>query len=163
MVNVMTNYVSAEISQEDVADVLGHIKAIQAKLPFIIKLTIEEKRALPKMDDDRLAFVKKALNYCKNEPSICPPYVNLAEFERDLNLSSNLSQLSKEMGRLAEMISDTRIAASTDAYLAALSLYNASKQAAKMGIPGTKSIVDDLAKQFATQGNFKKEEPELTK
>lgn len=142
---------------------MNHIKAIQEKLPFLIKLSAEEKKSLPKMDDDRVAFVNKALNYCKSEPGVCPPYVNLKEFDKDLALSSNLSQVSKEISRLAEMIADTRMAASTDAYLAALSSYNSAKQAAKMGVPGTKAIVDDLGKQFASQGNFKKETAEAVK
>ena len=77
-----------------------------------------------------------------------PPYVDLNELKRDLDLFNNLQSIAREINRLADMVNDTRIAAGTDAYVASLSLYNSVKQASKMNVPGTKAIFDDLKKAF---------------
>jgi len=57
-----------------------------------------------------------------------------------------------EIASIAEMVSDTRIAASSDAYQAGLSIYGSAKGAAKQGVPGTQSIVDEMGKLFDGQG-----------
>ena len=100
------------------------------------------------MDDSRSPFVGKCLQYALAEPNIVPPYVNLDELRSDLELFNNLQNIACEINRIADMISDTRIAAGTDAYVAALSVYNSVKQASKMNVPGTKPIFDDLKKLF---------------
>ncbi|NJM16545.1 MAG: hypothetical protein HC896_15270 [Bacteroidales bacterium] len=56
--------------------------------------------------------------------------------------------IHRESNRLSEMISDTLLAAGTDAYTAALSIYSSAKMAAKENIPGIDTIVDDLKRQF---------------
>ena len=54
---------------------------------------------------------------------------------------------------IAEMVSDTRMAAGSDAYQAALSIYGSAKSAAKQGVPGTQTIVDEMGKLFDGQRN----------
>jgi len=53
---------------------------------------------------------------------------------------------------LAEMMNDTRTAAGSDAYQASLSIYSSAKAAAKQGVPGTQTIVDEMGKLFESQG-----------
>ncbi|BDX37960.1 hypothetical protein CYCD_13150 [Tenuifilaceae bacterium CYCD] len=144
----MSDYISAEIAQEVVNQIMNDFADIQAKMPFIINLSPSVKKTMPKLEDSRSPFVSKCIYYARNEPKILPPFTDLDELERDINLFNNLQNIAKEVNRLADMINDTRIAAGSDAYVAALSIYNSAKQAAKMNIPGTKPIVDDLKKAF---------------
>lgn len=146
----MSNYISAELTQEMINKVTADLADIQNSLPFILKLSPSVKKSLPKLEDTRSPFVSKCLFYARKEPKILPPYTDLDELERDLKLFNNLQNIAKEIDRLADMINDTRIAAGSDAYTAALTIYNSAKQAAKMNVPGTKSIVDDLKTTFET-------------
>lgn len=144
----MSDYISAEITQEVIDQITTDLADIQAKLPFAIKLAPAVKRSMPKLEDARSPFVSKCIFYGRKEPKIVPPFTNLDELERDLTLFNNLQNIAKEINRLADIVNDTRIAAGSDAYSAALSIYNSAKQAAKMNIPGTKAIVDDLKTSF---------------
>lgn len=144
----MSDYISAEITNETISQITSDLADIQAKMPFILNLSPAVKKTMPKLEDGRSPFVSKCLYYARKEPKILPPFTNLDELERDINLFNNLQNIAKEINRLADMINDTRIAAGSDAYVASLSIYNAVKQAAKMNVPGTKPIVDDLKKTF---------------
>lgn len=144
----MSDYISASISQEEINQIMADLTSVQAKLPFTLKLSKAVKQTMPKLEDGRSSFVEKCLYYARTEPKILPPYTNIDELERDLALFNNLQNLAKELNRMADMINDTRIAAGSDAYVAALTIYNAAKQAYKMNVPGTRAIVDDLKKQF---------------
>lgn len=144
----MSNYISAEISSEKVSETLGLLTSVKNNMPFLIKLENVSKKGMVSLDDSRTPFVAKCLQYAQKEAKIVPPYVNLEELNKDLILFSNLQNLAREVNRLADMLNDTRIAAGTDAYVASLSIYNSAKQAAKMNVPGTQAIVDDLKKAF---------------
>jgi len=144
----MSNYISAEISSEKVSETLGLLTSVKNNMPFLIKLENVSKKGMVSLDDSRTPFVAKCLQYAQKESKIVPPYVDLEELSSDIILFTNLQNIAREVNRLADMLNDTRIAAGTDAYVAALSIYNSAKQAAKMNVPGTQAIVDDLKKAF---------------
>lgn len=148
----MSDHISAVVTEAKINESLTLIEGVKKNLPFLIKLDNNVKKGLTSMDDSRIPFVGKCLQYAKKEKMIVPPYVDITELEKDYNLFTSLQNLSREINRLADMINDTRIAAGSDAYVASLSLYNSVKQAAKMNVPGTKPIVDDLKKTFDSFG-----------
>lgn len=148
----MSELISAEISANNLKEALDAISTVKNALPFLVNLTNQQRQILPKMDDIRRPFVEKALAYAKSEPKVCPPYVDLDEFEKDLDLYKNLSTIFQEINKLNEMIDDTRLASSVDAYTAALAIYNSAKMAAKTNVPGVDTIVDDLKSLFESQG-----------
>jgi hypothetical protein len=158
----MSNYISAEIKDETIAKINADIVDIQNTLPFTISLSPAVKKTMPKREDSRSPFVSKCLSYASKEPRILPPFADLAELQRDINLFNNLQNLAKDINRLANMINDTRIAAGSDAYVAALSIYNAAKQAAKMNVPGAKAIVDDLKTSFEVSATTEGEQTVTT-
>jgi len=144
----MSNYISAEITPAKVTETLGLLTSVKNNMPFLIKLENVSKKGMVSLDDSRTPFVAKCLQYAQKEAKIVPPFVDIVELNKDLTLFINLQNLSREINRIADMLNDTRIAAGTDAYVAALSIYNSAKQAAKMNVPGTQAIVDDLKKAF---------------
>jgi hypothetical protein len=144
----MSNFISAELTAESQAKALELLAQLRALIPFGIKLTSDQKKVMAKVDDARLPFVEKALQFGKQEPRIVPPFTELNEYTRDLGLYRSLGPVENEVLSLAEMISDTRMAAGADAFQSALSIYNSSKGAAKSNIPGTQTIVDELGKLF---------------
>jgi len=126
---------------------------LKAKFPFGIKLTDDQKKRLPKLDDARIPFADKGLFYGEQQPLIVPPYTDLGEYKVDLNFVKATRRVGSELASIAEMVSDTRMAAGADAYQAALSIYSSAKNAAKQGVPGTQTIVDEMGKLFDGQRN----------
>ena len=149
----MADLISATFSPEDEKEVMELLAQLRAKFPFGIKLSADQKKHLPKMDDARIPFVEKGLFYGEQQPLVVPPYTNLGECKLDLEFFKATRRVGAELASIAEMVSDTRMAASIDAFQVGLSIYGSAKSAAKQGVPGTQSIVDDMGKLFEGQGN----------
>lgn len=66
------NKVSAKLSSADRGAVMQAITTIRKKLPFLIDLTTEERKALLKLGDKSRAFVSKALEIATQNPDFLP-------------------------------------------------------------------------------------------
>lgn len=140
--------ISAQIDEKSKQEIIQLIQQIESKLPFLINLTPEERQSLPKMGDKTVAFVQKAIELAQQNPNLVPPYISLDELKKDFELSNKLKDILNAVARLFEKVSDTYIAVGSEAYTAALSFYNSAKAAAKMNVPGTDVIVNELAERF---------------
>lgn len=149
----MANLINAQLSQEDQQAILAALDSIKEKLPFMVSLSPRQRQTLPKMDDARRPFVEKALEYGEKEPNIVPPYLDLDGMKNDLEIFRQLQTIARDCNRLSEMISDTLVAASSDAYSAALTMYNSSKMAAANSVPGMDTVVADLKKLFENKSS----------
>lgn len=149
----MANLISATFSEEDEAKAMELLAQLKALFPFGIKLSDVEKKHLPRLDDGRIPFAEKGLFHGEQQPLVVPPYTDLVEYKKDLDFVKATRRVGAELMSLAEMMDDTRIAAGSDAYQAALSIYNSAKGAAKQGVPGTQTIVDEMGKLFDGQRN----------
>ena len=148
----MANLISATFSEEDEAKAMELLAQLKALFPFGIKLSDDQKKHLPHLDDGRIPFADKGLFYGGQQPLIVPPYTDLGEFKKDIDFVKATRRVGAELLSFTEMVTDTRIAAGSDAYQAALSIYNSAKGAAKQGVPGTQTIVDEMGKLFEGQG-----------
>lgn len=144
----MKGNIQAQMNEEALSTASEAVKALKSALPFLISLSGNERQSLPKMDDARRPFVEKALAYGTQEPGIVPPYIDMEELQADLELYKTLNEIYQPLKQLEESLSDTLMAAGSDSYTAALSIYNSTKRAAKDGVPGAGAIVDDLKKLF---------------
>jgi hypothetical protein len=149
----MRNQISAQLTDQDLQEVLNAISAIRQKLPFLVKLSASDKKAAAMLDDGRSPFAFKALDYATRESSICPNPLLLEEANKDSNLFSKLQTIDRELTRLSEMVSDTRMLAGAELYEFARVVYKMSKISASLGTLGTKSIVDDLGRLYTVNGN----------
>ncbi len=147
----MSNYVSAVLRPEDRDRVLSLLGEVEKILSFGIKLSPEVRKTMPKVDDGRLPFVEKCLQYGKQEPRIVPPFTDMAELSKDVELYKALMQIERRLNSLTETVTDTCTAAGCDAYIASLSIYKSAKGAVKMGVTGTESIANDLKTQFESK------------
>lgn len=148
----MANLISATFTEENEAKAMELIAQLKALLPVGIKLSGDERKRMTLLNDTRIPFVEKCLSYGKQQPMVVPPFINLDELKLDLGFVMSTRRVGAEIMSLAEMITDTRAAAGSDAYQAALSIYSSSKAAAKQGVPGTQSMVDEMGKLFEGQG-----------
>jgi len=99
-----SNLVSASLSDEDRQAVMDAIQTIRDSLPFLIDLTSDERRSLPKMGDKSRAFVDKAGEIANQNPDILPRSFDLDEFIRDITLYRSLFGIHVTFSQLGELL-----------------------------------------------------------
>ena len=139
--------ISAQLSQADRDAVMAAIATIKAKLPFLIDLSAEERKALPKMGDKSRAFVSKAMEVATQNPDFLPRAFDLAELQKDVQLFEALYPVLMSLTQLHDLVDDTCLAVGSEAYAAALQVYTYAK-ASGQGT-GLETAVEELGLRFA--------------
>ncbi|WP_193196165.1 hypothetical protein [Nostoc sp. MG11] len=159
------NRISANLSQTDRLQVMQAITTIREKLPFLIDLTAEERKSLPKLGDKSRAFVSKALEVATQNPDFLPRSFELDEMRRYVELFDALYPVLLSLTQLQELVDDTLIATGSEAYTAALAVYNYAK--VNGNVSGLDAVIDDMGRRFSrrsrkTQPLANPEAPKLT-
>ena len=128
----------------------GAVQTILANLPFAVDLSILQRRDLLKMGDKSVAFVRKAKELAQQNPAWLPATFPRQEFIDDLTRYDDLASVEMLVTTLLEKITDTRMASSSDAMVAALMLYGIAKAA------GAGSNLDDLLQDMGSRFSKKK-------
>ncbi|MBF2026544.1 MAG: hypothetical protein IGS48_07220 [Oscillatoriales cyanobacterium C42_A2020_001] len=139
-----TNQISATMTQADRDAVLAAVATIKEKLPFLMDLTPEQRKSLPKMGDKSQAFVNKALEVAAQNPDFLPRSFDLEEMKRDVELFQALYPVFLSLTQLQELVDDTVMAVGSDAYAAALVVYNFAKASGKGS--GLDAVADEMEK-----------------
>ncbi|MGV0024744.1 hypothetical protein [Phormidesmis priestleyi] len=142
-----TNQISATLIQSDRDAVLAAIATIKQKLPFLMDLTPEERKALPKMGDKSRAFVSKALEVATQNPDFLPRAFDLNEMRKDVQLFETMYPIVMAMAQLQELLDDTYVTVGSEAYSSALQVYNYAKASGQGA--GLEAVVDELGQRFA--------------
>jgi hypothetical protein len=150
--------VSAKLTPADKEAVIQAINTIKDKLPFLVDLTTEERKSLPKLGDKSRAFVSKALEIATQNPDFLPRSFDLDEMRRDIELFEALYPILLSLTQLQELVDDTSVAVGSEAYAAGLMVYNYAKASGKGA--GLDSMVDDLGRRFARK--TKKVQPQAS-
>jgi hypothetical protein len=148
----METRISGTIGPETKQTILGEIDSIENKLTFLINLKAEDRHNLAKMGDKTLAFVTKSLEYAKQNHMVVTSFLDVAEFEKEVTTMNTLLRILKPMRQLLEEIDDTTLYVGSKAYTDALTFYTALKGAVKAGVPGMKTVYDDLQAQLPGRG-----------
>ena len=148
----MSNQIAAELPEQDLTEILQAIATIRQKLPFLVLLSPSDEKATAMLDEGRIPFALKAVEYASREAAISPNPPLLEEAKKDLAIYTKLQTVERELSRLSEMVSDTRMLAGAELYQFARVTYKMAKISASLDVPGTKSIVDDLGRLYSTQG-----------
>jgi hypothetical protein len=135
------------------ADILAQaLSAVnQAKtllLPYVTPLTPSERHEMPKMGEKTLSFVEKAHQFAVQNPLLCPPFLNMEDYNIDFSDAHGLWALLLATQQLTEYVNDTEMVAGSEAYQASLVFYNSVKMAARQDVPGAKAIYEELKKRF---------------
>jgi hypothetical protein len=137
------------IPEDTLKDVYAKIEAAKTALaPYTLALTPQERRVMLKMGDKSLAFVEKAYDYACDNPTLVPSYLNMDDFGKDFGDAHGLWRLLTAIQQLEEGVSDTIMAAGSEAYHAALAVYHNVHAAAKEDIPGAKAVYQTLKSHF---------------
>lgn len=139
--------IHGELPTEQQQAVLQALADLQSKLPFLIDLTVEDRRSLPKMGDKSRAFVDQGLVLANQNENILPRNFDLDEYRRDVALVRQLEPIVLAVKQFASRLDDTYLAAGSDAYSQTLVVYQAAKLAGKDG--SLNQHLDGLSKRFA--------------
>ena len=154
-----SNQVSLAIPPETVEQAKQYYAQGNAILvPYLLNLTPDESKALPKMGDKSYEFVTKALEYLKISGTPMPPYTNVEEMDVDLKGYDTIRQILQSVMPTVDLLQDTMLLSGSEAYMAALAYYNYLKGAAKAGVPGAQTILDDLSARFPGRPTKKDEQ-----
>jgi hypothetical protein len=146
------NRISAQLSDADKATILQKIADIRALLPFRISLTPDERQTLPKLGDSGLGFDEKCKAYMAGNPKLVPGFVEVDEVNKDRDLRAPVADIDREIGTLAQEVSDTLLVIGHEIYMADLAFYQNVRQGAKRGVAGAQAIFDDLKTRFPGGG-----------
>ena len=141
---------SVMMTAAEVDAVMQAIQTIKQKMPFLLALTGEERRALPQPGDRGRAFIGKALEVATQNPSILPGFFSLEELRKDVELGNTLQPILMSLTQLQGMIEDTARVASSEAYTGALNVYSYAKASGSAAALG--GAVEELGKLFARRG-----------
>lgn len=139
--------ITATVSDADVAAIKAAIATIQQKLPFLISLTPDERKSLPKSGPNSLSFVENAQVAAQNNPSILPGSFDATGFGSHVDLFAVLTDVNTSIAQLASEVDDTRLAVGSEAMNDARKVYDYVKAAVK-DTPGLKPVADQLGERF---------------
>jgi hypothetical protein len=139
--------VSASLSAADREAVLAAVQTIRQKLPFLVDLSTEERRKLPKMGDKGYAFVERALTVATQNPDILPRSFDVDEFRRDAELLAALQPVAAALGQLQELVDDTLLEVSSEAYASALAVYGYARAGGQGA--ALDGLLEGMAQRFA--------------
>lgn len=134
-------------------DVLAQVLDLQTQVknllgPYMVALTPDERRGIPKMSDKTVTFVSKTLEYANAYPQFAPAYLNVAGLQIDVKAVDDLTSVEQLVENVALQLNDSIMISGSEAYVAALTFYGSVKEAARRNVPAAKAIYDDLKVRF---------------
>ena len=143
------NLVSYVFTEEDFTALKQQIGDVHEKVEgFAIELHLDDKRELKTLGDRSLPFTDHAFLLATQQQILVPGFVSMEEFSKDLTLFKQAKELIKLLDVIYERLTDTYIAAGTDAFSTARKIYDSVKSAVKAGVPGAEVAYDELKKRY---------------
>jgi hypothetical protein len=152
-----SNRISATLTPADRQAIMTAIDTIKQAMPFLIHLTAEERKAAPKAGDRSRGFMLNCLDAAQQHSDCLPRSFDVEEMYKDIKLMEDLYSVLMALGELHSLVGDTYFAAQSEAYGAALKVYDAAK--AHDDTPGMKIVVEQLKQQFARRNKKDMVEP----
>ncbi len=141
------NEVNVSVVTQEQEDAKAALEAFRQKLPYLINLTIEDRRSMPKIGDkERLAFVRRALDVAEQHPDVLPGFLSVNQMRSDVQQFEFLSSIELAVTQLLQQIEDTRMQIGSQALTAARTVYASAKS--KYAGPAVKTAADELSKHF---------------
>jgi hypothetical protein len=154
--------VSINISEADLAEINAGIQTLQNKLmPYLVTLSADERKELPKMGDKTVSFVQKTQEYCKQNPDLVPQFLDVDALNIDVEAYEQIRSMYQPLLQITDSLWDTMILTGSEAYSASLIFYNSVKNAAKSKVQTAETIYNDLSARFP--GRSKKDETDVSK
>ncbi|MDR0714310.1 MAG: hypothetical protein LBF89_08650 [Bacteroidales bacterium] len=145
MANINNERIPETVAQQMLAKLNEAYDLIR---PYLHTLTTDERVKLLKMGDKSLALAEKTAEFAAVNPELAPKHFDLEELKTDLADVSILRSLHNRAQQIADEIDNTMMLAGHEAYTQSLSFYNSAKQAVHDGVPGAKTVFEELKERF---------------
>lgn len=139
--------IDATVAAADLQAIKDAFAVVLNKLPFLVTLTVDDRKTIAKLGPDSFSFVQNTITAVQAKPEIFPASFKVAEFQRDFDLFAVLTELTTLAESVASQLDDTRLAVGGEAMQEASQAYGYIKAAARTE-PGLKPVVDQLAERF---------------
>ena len=146
-----SNKISAVFTDAEKNDVLTKINEAKALMPFLVSLTVDERKRLKGIGNKNLAYVQKCVEGALAFPDELKKNFDVAEFQKDVTLFNNLLGTQIVCQALLELVDDSMKAAGIDAMGSASEVYDSLKSSAKSNA-NVKAIVAEIGERFKGQG-----------
>lgn len=154
----MENRIDVVLSPESKETIFQEIKSARTGMPFLIKLSEDDRESLAKMEDKRKPFVQKSIELALHNSDLDPGSGLLAGAPNDVDLYTFLASLEIDLKQLLEMVTDTKQLAGSEACEVARIIYMKAKMNVKLDIPGSQAIVEELGKLFKQNNSTAKKD-----
>jgi hypothetical protein len=147
------NKISATLSPAALTAINSALATIRTNLPFLINLSDDERKNMPKAGDGSQSFIQQSLNFASQHPEALPSTFNTVEFTKDGALFSPLTGVHASLSQLQTDLDDTFRALNSDLFAESLDVYAYARANNRSGAFNT--YVDSAKARFA-QGPRKK-------
>ena len=101
------NRVNATVEPEAIESVMQAIADIRGFLPFLIDLSLEERKTLARMGDKSRAFVDRAYDLAVQNPDFLPRSFSIDDMKMSVELFDAMHPLIMAIRQLLELMDDT--------------------------------------------------------
>jgi hypothetical protein len=137
------------IPAKELEQIQAKAKEISALLaPYIIALTPEERRDLPKTGEKTFAFTEKAYQIYKEYPALRPNFIDEAAYTADYEDAMRLRIPVLAFKQLSRALDDLQMIAGSEAFQSGLDVYRNIQAQARRNIGNAKVLYDELSKRF---------------
>ena len=143
-----SNRIDATFTSEQREKAKAALASLAESLPFLIDLRSDERTTMLKFGEKNRSFVVKALAIAEAQPEILPGSFRLGEFRADVALVESLYAVRHAIETLSRKVDDTYFAAGSEAYAAALLVYQYAK-VHNVASGALEETLDDLGRRFA--------------
>ena len=157
---MLPNRISASLSQDDRDAVMEAIKTIKERLPFLVTLSTEQIKELPKAGAKARDFSQKALEIVTQNPDIMPRSFDIEEMRKDVELHQAFEPVYLAFVQLMDAIESTHTLIRSESYSSALMVYTQAKTLGKdLGLGTSADLLGQLFARKVKPGP----EPQTTK
>lgn len=143
---MVENRISTVLTPEDVREIMDAIATIEAKLPFLIGLSREERRSMLKMGDDGRNFVLRMTELIEQQPDFLPRSFDIDELRKDVELLKTFYPIVLKFQQLAELTDDTYMVIGSEAYSSTLLAYRYARAG---DLQGADALLEEAGRRFS--------------
>jgi len=136
------------ISREDCLKIRGAIELIREALqPYLISLSPEERKSIPRLTNNSLAFIEKAVKQAERISNL-PEEFDVREMRADMATVANLAELYSPLKKLCTDLNDTILFSGKEVFQSSIALYSFLNSAMTNGSPQLEKVNFDLTEAF---------------
>jgi len=159
---MFNNLIDADLPVEVEEQAVQFIRSAEALFPYLIGLTPDERKKIPKMGVRSLDFVERSVMHARENRNLLPSFITMEQFERDFRLLMGMRRVLSITEIFSTKLKDTYFVVGSELFSASREFYNAVKRAAKSGVLGSEKIRRELAVRYTKQPTKEEAIPDET-